>query len=72
MYLVECLTKNGRFTVAVATPSELFNLITVLDENDKTVAWRIVDHVPINFGWSPHWKKYAPRFLQEHYAQSSE
>jgi hypothetical protein len=71
MYLLEGIAKHDRFTVAVSSPRELFSLIIILDSSDSTTAWRIVDHEPTDFGWSPHWEKYAPKFLQEHYAQSN-
>ena len=70
MILVEALFSTGRVTLAVASPKELFQIIWVIDNSSETVAWKIVDHKPTDYGWSPYWKRLAETFTQEHYVQS--
>lgn len=52
MYLVEFKTINDYVTIAVGDPRELLETILVLDNSNRVEWWRLVDHVPKDFGWS--------------------
>jgi hypothetical protein len=59
--------------VALASPKDVFALITVLDDSSKVVGWQVVEHLNLyhSFGWANEgWNKHRPNgFTREDYSE---
>lgn len=53
MYLIKYLSniETNTIVVAVAQPSELFDMCCVLEDSKHVIAWYIVGYKPSDFGW---------------------
>ncbi len=76
MILVRYLSRSHESavtTVALASPKDVFKLITVLDDSRKVVGWQVVDHLNLyhSFGWANEgWNKHRPNgFTREDYSE---
>jgi hypothetical protein len=74
MYLVRYLSRSieaAVTTVALASPKDVFNLVTVLDDSSKIIGWQVVEYPNLyhSFGWANEgWNKHRPNgFTREDY-----
>lgn len=57
---------DDRIEVITSSPSECFQLINILDNSNKVIAWNMEEHRPEEFGWMPstHWNKWKDNFFK--------